>query len=125
MKIAAMIVRYLLGLIMFVFGLNKFLHFIPIPPMPGPDGAFMGALAASGYMMPFIAIVEIVGGLALLSGFYVTLGLLILLPVTVNIFLFHLVLNNMGLPMGGFVFLANLFLLYVNRESLAGVFRAK
>jgi hypothetical protein len=31
----AMISRYLLGLIFFVFGLNGFLDFIPQPPMAG------------------------------------------------------------------------------------------
>ena len=32
MRIAALIARILLGLIFFVFGLNGFLHFIPMGP---------------------------------------------------------------------------------------------
>ena len=42
MKIAAMIARYLLGLVFFVFGLNGFLHFIPAPP---PSGIAASSLA--------------------------------------------------------------------------------
>lgn len=34
MKIAATIARYLLGLMFTVFGLNDFLSFIPMGPMP-------------------------------------------------------------------------------------------
>jgi len=38
MKIATDIARSLLGLILVVFGLNMFLHFIPTPPPPSiPD----------------------------------------------------------------------------------------
>ena len=43
--------RIVLGLIFFVFGLNGFLHFLPQPPMTGPAGAFVGALASSGYLL--------------------------------------------------------------------------
>ena len=38
MKIASLIARLLLGLIFLIFGLNGFLHFIPMPP-PTPTWA--------------------------------------------------------------------------------------
>ena len=41
MKIAALVARYLLGFIFLVFGLNGFLHFIPMPPPSGVAGDFM------------------------------------------------------------------------------------
>ena len=44
--------RILLGLFFFVFGLNGFLQFLPQPPVPQTRGAFMGALAATGYTFP-------------------------------------------------------------------------
>ena len=48
MKIAALIARILLGLLFFVFGLNGFLHFIPMGPMPtGVAGDFSAALRAA------------------------------------------------------------------------------
>ncbi len=54
--------RIILGLIYFVFGLNGFLQFIPMPPLPEGPMALMGAMMASGYLLPSIKITEIVGG---------------------------------------------------------------
>lgn len=85
--------RILLGLIYTVFGLNGFFQFLPMPPLPEQAGAFLGALAATGYMFPLIKATEVIGGIALLAGCYVPLALIILAPITVNIFLFHLVLT--------------------------------
>src|SRR5579859_1765268 len=89
--------RILLGLIFFVFGLNGFLQFIPQPPMPAQAGAFMGGLAAAGYMFPLIKGVEVVGGALLLSNRYVPLALAIIAPNVVNIVLFHSLLAPGGL----------------------------
>ncbi len=90
---AALGARFLLGLIFVVFGLNGFLNFIPIPPPTPEGGAFLGALAATGYMFPVIKIIEIFGGALLLSGFAFPLAQIILAPITINIFLYHLILD--------------------------------
>ena len=42
MKKAKIIVRILLGLMVLIFGLNKFLQFMPMPPLPESAGEFMG-----------------------------------------------------------------------------------
>lgn len=99
MKIAALIARVLLGLIFVVFGLNMWFHFIPIPP-PTTDAAknFMGAIYGSGYL-DVVKVLEVTGGLALLSGRYLNLGLVLITPVVVNIFLYHLLLVQGGLPL--------------------------
>jgi putative oxidoreductase len=99
MNRVAMVSRYLLGLIYFVFGLNGFLQFIPVPPMPEAAQAFMGGLASSGYFFPFLKTVEILSGLALLSGLFVPLALIVLAPITLNIFLFHAMLAPDGMPL--------------------------
>jgi uncharacterized membrane protein YphA (DoxX/SURF4 family) len=103
MNIAALGSRYLLGLVYLVFGLNGFLNFIPIPPPTPEGGAFLGALAATGYMFPIIKSIEIVGGALLLAGFAFPLAQILLAPITINIFLYHLILdgsiNGMALPM--------------------------
>lgn len=97
-----MIARILLGLIFLVFGLNGFLQFIPMPPLPEVAGSFLGALAATGYMFPFIKVTEIACSLSFLTGKYAALGLIILAPITLNIFMFHLILtpglSNLILP---------------------------
>ncbi len=95
-----MIARLLLGLVFTVFGLNGFLNFLPMPPLPEAAGAFMGALAATGYMFPVIKGFEVLAGLMLLANRFTPLALLFLAPIVVNIFLFHLFLEPASsLPM--------------------------
>src|SRR5256885_1586428 len=43
MRTASGIARYLAGVIFLVFGLNGFLHFIPLPPPAGVAGQFVDA----------------------------------------------------------------------------------
>src|SRR6266446_8244872 len=49
---AVIVARVLLGLVFFVFGLNGFLHWFPLPTMKGAAAEFMGGLVASGYFFP-------------------------------------------------------------------------
>lgn len=101
MKTLSTIARYLLGLIFTVFGLNGFLHFIPIAPPPGLAGQFMGALFMSHYLVVIFAI-ELAAGLLLLSGRYTALAVALLAPVLFNILLFHIFMAPSGLPLALF-----------------------
>lgn len=96
-KLAPHAARILLGLVFFVFGLNGFLGFLPMPDHPGASGQFLGALAATGYMFPLIKGTEVLAGLALLSNRFVPLALVVLAPVIVNIFAFHAALDPSGI----------------------------
>ena len=120
------IARILLGLVFFVFGLNKFFHFLPMSQeMPEKAGMFMGALMGAGYMFPLIAIVEILVGAALLLNRYVALALVLLAPVTVNIFLFHLFLDIKNIWMALLVIVLHLYLLIVHKEKYDAFLTAK
>jgi uncharacterized membrane protein YphA (DoxX/SURF4 family) len=116
-----LVARLLLGLIFFVFGLNGFFHFLPMPPMQGAPASFMGALAATGYMFPLIKGTEVVAGLALLSGRAVPLALTLLAPVIVNITLFHVVLAPSNFGMIAFLLAAEIYLAWAYRDSFRGV----
>jgi uncharacterized membrane protein YphA (DoxX/SURF4 family) len=109
--------RVFLGIIYFVFGLNGFLGFLPMPPMEGPSGAFAGALANTGYFFPFLKGTEVVMGLLLIAGKFVPLALAVLAPITINIFLFHLFLGIEGLPIGIVLVVLNAFLAYLNKDA--------
>ena len=123
MKYVIIIVRVLLGLIFAVFGSNAFLHFIPVPQIPGQAGAFMGALFASGYIYP-IAFLQVAGGLLLLfGGRFVALGLTLLGPVIVNIVLYHIFLDRSGLPIAIVVSIFALFLLWIYRAKFPAIFQ--
>lgn len=92
MKILTIIVRLLLGLIFVAFGLNGFLHFIPMPPPTGKVALqFLTAMSVSGYLSVVFAL-QILGGLLVLAGL-VPLGLTILCPILVNITLFHVCMD--------------------------------
>jgi putative oxidoreductase len=121
MKIATIIVRVLLGLVFFVFGLGMLLHVFPMPPPPkNAAGDFMSALYGSGYLYA-IKCFEAAGGLLLLIGKKVPLGLTLLGPVIVNILFYDIFLDHTGLPMGIVLAALSLFLLYAYRKAFAGL----
>ncbi|WP_299246297.1 DoxX family protein [uncultured Aquimarina sp.] len=112
MKIAATISRVLLGLVFAVFGLNHFVGFIPHPEMAGAALDYMSGITATGYFWPFLRTLELLCGLALIFRFYPTLALFILTPITLNIFLFHIFLEPVNIPMAAIMLLLNGFLVY-------------
>lgn len=123
MKVLIHISRILLGLVFVVFGSNAFLHFIPVPPMQGDAGAFMGALFHSGYIYP-IAALQVLGGLCLLAGSrFVALGLMLLGPIIVNIVFYHVFIDHMFNPVALLVALLALFLLWVYRYKFPALFQ--
>lgn len=99
MRIVTLIARILLGLMFIVFGLNGFLGFLNMGPMPtGLAGQFMGALIQSHYFW-VVAALQVIGGVLVLVNRYVPLGLVLLGPVIVNILLYHIFLNPAGIAM--------------------------
>jgi hypothetical protein len=121
MKIASIIARYLLGLIFLVFGLNGFLHFIPMPPPTGLAAQFGGAIFASRYWVVIFGI-QVIGGVLLLVNQFVPLALVLLGPVIVNIFFFHALMAPEGLPLAIVVVVLWLILAVRYKQYLAGIF---
>ena len=125
MKIIALVARYLLGLAFLIFGLNGFLHFIPLPPPKSAlAGQYLGSLAASGYMVP-VFLLQVVPAVLLLAGWFVPLALVLLAPVLVNIVLFHGLMAPEGLPVPLFLSLLWLVVAYWHRAAFAGLFQAR
>ena len=94
-KIANLIARILLGLTLFVFWLNPFLHFLPAIMPSGLAGQYLSLLIQAHYVY-FIGAVQLVGGALLPANRYVPLALSLLGPVIVNILLYHLLLSHAG-----------------------------
>jgi uncharacterized membrane protein YphA (DoxX/SURF4 family) len=116
--------RLFLGLVFTVFGLNFFLHFLPMPPAPPRAGAFAGALFASGYLFPLLKTLEVVAGLLLLTGRFVPLALAVVAPIVVNILGFHLFLQPSGLPLPLAMLAAELYLAWSYRTVFAPMLHA-
>jgi putative oxidoreductase len=117
--------RLFLGLVFTVFGLNFFLHFLPMPPMSPRAGAFAGALLASGYLFPLLKTTEVLAGLALLSGRFVPLALAVLAPIILNILGFHLFVVQAGAGLPIALLLAEVYLAFSYREAFAPMLRAR
>jgi putative oxidoreductase len=117
-----MALRLLLGLILLVFGANKFLQFIPSPPMEGPPADFFSALFATGYMIPLIAITEIVAGVLLIINKWSGLALVLTAIISVNIVLFHLALAPAGIAAAALVAVLNVVLIYANWKKFKTLF---
>ena len=99
-KITTLISSILLGAAFIVFGLNFFLHFIPMDgPAEGSDAAaFMGVLYTTGYL-GFVKVLEVIGGVFVILPKTRNLGLLILGPIIINIIAYHYFIAKSGFHM--------------------------
>lgn len=116
------IVRIALGLILIVFGANKLYTFIPLPQPPPEAASFLTSLANTGYILTLVAVAEIVIGLLLLFRTWVPFALLLLVPLSLNILLFHLFLDIPAIGAALLVVVLNGILLYKNRHKYRPLF---
>jgi putative oxidoreductase len=124
MKTTSTIARYLAGVIFLVFGLNGFLHFIPLPPPAGVAGQFMWALFVSHYLTLVFG-VQVIAAVLLLANRFVPLALAVLAPVLVNILAFHALMAPSGLPFALFVTVLWALIFVDVRTAFAGLFQAR
>jgi putative oxidoreductase len=125
MKIASLVARYLLGLMFTVFGLNGFLHFIHQPPPANPLALqFLVAVSASHFASFFFAL-QVLGGLLLLSGFFVPLALTLLAAELYNILAFHLTMAPDSIAPALVACVLWILVFLQHRDSFQGIFSAK
>ena len=122
MKIFTIVIRVLIGLFLLFASISYFLHLTPEPVTTGDFKAFQLGLVASTYLMPLAKAVELLSGLSYITGKYVTLANIIILPVTLNILLINYFMAPETLPIAIILFLANLFLIYRYWENYKTVF---
>jgi putative oxidoreductase len=125
MRIASIFARYLLGLIFTVFGLNGFLNFIHQPPPANPLAIQFLITVSESHFAAFFFAIQLLGGLLLLSGYFVPLALTGLAAELYNILAFHLTLAPASIApaLVASVLWILVFLQY--RESFKGIFSAK
>lgn len=110
-------VSILFGLMMIVFGFNKFAHLIETPALPENAMNLMIAFGKSGWIIPLLAIVEMIGGALVLLPKTRALGAIVLFPVIVGIFLFHAVLDPSGMAISVVLLLINVFIIFENKDK--------
>ena len=125
MRVASVVSRYLLGLMFTVMGLDGFLHFIHRPTPTNPlEVQFLIAASGSHFALAFYG-VQFIGGLMLLSGFFVPLGLTLLAAELYNIIAFHAAFDP-GTIIPALICCAAWVLIFLQyRESFSGIFTAK
>lgn len=136
-KIAAIVIQLGLGGLFIYGGIQKFIpkerpkqeqnstvkkelpdHIVKIK-------AFISGMKQTNYFWEFLSTVEIICGLLLVSQYLALLGAVMLVPLTLNIFLFHLFLepHDVGeLVMTGLYLLGNFFILAYNYPALKSTF---
>jgi hypothetical protein len=117
--------RLFLGLVFTLFGLNFFLHFLPMPPAPPQAASFGMALMASGYLFPLLKTTEVVAGVLLLTNRFMPLTLAVLAPIIVNILGFHLFLAPSGIGLALAMLAAELYLAWTYRAAFAPMLKAR
>ncbi len=125
MKIAVIIVRVLMGLLFLFASISVLFNLVPQPELTGKTKTFMDGVNASGYLLQLIKITELICGIAFVTGYFVPLATVVIAPIIVNIFLFHVFVDTSGLPVGIFLVLANAFLAYANWEKYKPLMEAK
>ncbi len=121
MKNIKLIVRILLGIMMVIFGLNKFMNFMPMPPLPAAAQTFFDALINTGYLMTAVGIVELVTGVLFLLNKYTALAAVILFPVMLNAMMFHLFLAPGGIAPALLAVVMTVFVMFSNKDKYQGM----
>ena len=117
------IVRILLGILLVLFGANKFLGFIPLPELPEKAASFMTSLGATGYVLKTVGFLEIIIGVLLLLKKWVAFALTLLAPISINILLFHLFLDVNGIGGALIVAVLNGMLIYKHWPQYKSLFQ--
>lgn len=124
MKIATIVIRLLIGAFLLFASISYFFHLMPEPPQVGNMKTFSDGLKASGYLMPLAKVVELIAGLTFVTGKFMKIGALILVPVSLNILLINIFMMPEGTPIAAVLFAGNLFLIYENWDSYKQLFTA-
>lgn len=124
MKITLIIVRTLMGLLFLFASVTYLFDLITPPEATGAMKTFNDGLEASVYIMPVVKVIELLCGLAFVSGRFVPLAAVLISPIIVNIVLVHAFLAPSGLPVAGFLVLANLFIAFYYRDRFKPLLRA-
>jgi hypothetical protein len=77
----------------------------------------MNAFNEIRWLMPLIAVTEILGGLLFITNKYRALGAIIILPVSTGVILTHLVNAPSGLLIGLILFAVNIWVIIENRNK--------
>jgi len=117
MNKALTVIRIIFGILLAVFGANKFFNFMPAPEeMPEAVINYMTALMSTK-TLGLVGAVELIAGLSFIFNKYGALMAIILMSVSINAVLFHVFLSPADI-IGAIVLLAlNIVMLYAYKDK--------
>jgi putative oxidoreductase len=119
------VISLLFGLMFINSGLNKFFHYMPMPKdMPENMMKVMGAFMEIGWLMPLVAVVEIIGGILFITNKYRALGAIMIFPVTLGVLLTHVVNLQSGIPVAVILMAINIWVIIENRAKYMPMLRS-
>ena len=120
------VLRIILGLIITASGAGVLFELMPMPAFSSNSAnEFMKSLEATGYFMPFLSIVKIACGLALVSNRFVNLALVIFMPVSINMMMFHIFLDITSIMGALMIFGINVYLLIYYFKDYRAILKIK
>ena len=116
MNLVHTLLRIGLGIMLLAFGLNKFFWFMPDFEFGGNVDAanLFQAFTDSGYMWPLVGGLEALVGILFITKKFFPVALLALIPISVNIVLFHAVLDPPNIVPALLVAVLNGYFIYRN-----------
>ncbi|GGP05858.1 hypothetical protein GCM10010992_23550 [Cloacibacterium rupense] len=121
MKIFKTILFVLFGLMFINAGLDKFLHYMPMPPMEDEMKKIFDAIVTLKWVMPLVGFVELLAGILVLFPKTRTLGALMIFPVLIGILCHNATFMPEGLAIAGVLFLINIWMMVDNWTKIKGV----
>ncbi|MBK1894991.1 MauE/DoxX family redox-associated membrane protein [Chryseobacterium paridis] len=119
MKIIKFILCLLFGLMFLNAGLDKFLHYNPVPKLTDTQMKLYAAFGEIGWLFPLVGTVEIIGGLLFIFPKTRALGAIVILPVMVGIVLHNAYRDpsTQGIAISLVLFLINIWIIIDNSKK--------
>lgn len=114
----------LFGLMFINSGLNKIFQYMPMPKdMPENMMKVVDAFESIVWLMPLIAVVEIIGGVLVIIPKYRALGAILIFPIMIGILLTHIFNAPSGLPVALILLAVLVWIMIENRSKYAVLFK--
>jgi putative oxidoreductase len=114
----------LFGLMFINSGLNKIFQYMPMPKdMPENMMKVVEAFGAIVWLMPLIAVVEIIGGVLVIIPKYRALGAIMIFPIMIGILMTHIFNAPSGLPIALILLAVLAWIMIENRAKYASLFK--
>lgn len=119
------VLSLLLGLMLVNSGLNKFFNYIPVPEdLPEKVLKDNEALMEISWLMPLIAIAELLGGILIVFPKTRALGALVIFPVMVGVLLTHIFVAPSGLPLALVIWAILIWIIIDNKDRYLPIIKS-